>query len=241
MIGCLFACHAARGEYGGQGDAGVPALRCAVLQLLFLRAWEGELGIIGKAKGNMFSRQFLRNIFLAIIVGPVTAAWAIESSTPGANGGFGGVAPSNISSEEARTSSGEILNSATPDVIRDVLQYALSHDGKRYRRGGSSPEAGFDCSGFVRHVFEHVAGIELPHSANDLSKIGNQVSQAELLPGDLVFFRRTKKHIGHVGIYLGDNKFIHASSRRTGRVMVSDLNDRYWAKRYVLARHLDTL
>lgn len=187
-----------------------------------------------------FSRQFLRNIFLVIIVWPITAALAIEASAPGANGDTEGATRSHISSEDVTTPSAEISNSATSEVMQDVLRYALSHDGKRYRRGGTSPEAGFDCSGFVRHVFAHVVGIEFPHSANALSKIGNLVEKSELLPGDLVFFRRTKKHIGHVGIYLGDNKFIHASSRRTGRVMVSDLNEKYWTTRYVLARRLDT-
>jgi cell wall-associated NlpC family hydrolase len=187
----------------------------------------------------MLSRQFARNIMLAIIVWPITTAFAIEASTPDASGSSGSATMSNISSDEVNTSPAEISNSTTPDVVRDVLQYALSHEGKTYRRGGMSPESGFDCSGFVLHVFDHVGGVELPHSASALGKMGRLVNKTELVPGDLVFFHRAKKHISHVGIYLGDNKFIHASSRRTGRVMVSDLNDRYWAKHFVSARHLE--
>lgn len=189
----------------------------------------------------MLSRQFVLNILLAVIVAPITTASAIEVGGSDVTETRGSATSLNVPPEEESSQPAESANSTTPAVMQDVLQYALRHDGKRYRRGGTSPEGGFDCSGFVRHVFDHVAGIELPHSANALSKMGSSVSKAELLPGDLVFFRRTKKHISHVGIYLGDNKFIHASSRRTGRVMVSDLNDRYWAKHYVLARHLDVL
>jgi cell wall-associated NlpC family hydrolase len=187
----------------------------------------------------MLSRQFARNIFLAIIVWPITVAFATDVSAPDATGAAGNVTSPDIVSEGVNAPPAGISTSTASDVVRDVLQYALSHEGKTYRRGGMSPESGFDCSGFVLHVFDHVGGVELPHSASALGKMGRLVNKTELVPGDLVFFHRAKKHISHVGIYLGDNKFIHASSRRTGRVMVSDLNDRYWAKHFVSARHLE--
>lgn len=126
-----------------------------------------------------------------------------------------------------------------PDPVQTLLQYALSHEGISYHRGGTTPESGFDCSGFVRHVFDHVEGITLPHSANAISQIGNRIKVTELLPGDLVFFRFMRDTISHVGIYLGNNQFIHASSIRSGGVMVSNLTNDYWAKHFTLARRLD--
>ena len=134
---------------------------------------------------------------------------------------------------------GQIVLKTLPNAVKDLLQYALSHEGVSYRRGGTSPESGFDCSGFVRHVFDHVEGITLPHSANAISQIGNRIKVTELLPGDLVFFRFMRDTISHVGIYLGNNQFIHASSIRSGGVMVSNLTNDYWAKHFTLARRLD--
>jgi cell wall-associated NlpC family hydrolase len=137
------------------------------------------------------------------------------------------------------TGTSQVQAKTLPNVIQDILQYALSYEGISYRRGGASPESGFDCSGFVRHVFDHVEGVMLPHSASALSQIGNRIKMTELLPGDLVFFRIMRNTISHVGIYLGNNQFIHASSNRTGSVMVSNLNDSYWAKHFALVRRLD--
>jgi len=127
-----------------------------------------------------------------------------------------------------------------PDPVQTLLQYALSHEGISYHRGGTTPESGFDCSGFVRHVFDHVEGVSLPHSANALSRIGSQIKITELHPGDLVFFRFMRNTISHVGIYLGNNQFIHASSTRSGSVMVSSLTDDYWAKHFALVRRIDS-
>ena len=79
----------------------------------------------------------------------------------------------------------------------------------------------------------------LPHGANAISQIGNRIKMSELHPGDLVFFRFMRNTISHVGIYLGNNQFIHASSTRTGSVMVSNLNESYWVKHFKLARRLD--
>ena len=134
---------------------------------------------------------------------------------------------------------GPVLMKSLPEVVQNLLQYALSHEGISYRRGGTNPENGFDCSGFVRYVFDHVEGVTLPHSAKAISQIGNRIETTEILPGDLVFFRFMRNTISHVGIYLGNNQFIHASSTRTGSVIVSSLTDSYWAKHFTLARRLD--
>ncbi|MHB1301677.1 MAG: C40 family peptidase [Burkholderiales bacterium] len=133
---------------------------------------------------------------------------------------------------------GEALLKGLPDSVRGLLGYAVSQAGVAYRRGGTSPEAGFDCSGFVRYVFDHVEGLSLPHSAKAMSLIGNRIKLAELKPGDLVFFRIMRHGISHVGIYLGDNRFIHAASTSTESVVISDLAESYWARRLTLARRI---
>ena len=105
----------------------------------------------------------------------------------------------------------------------------------RYRRGGREPSTGFDCSGFVRYVFQHGLNTELPASSAAQFLGGLKVDRNELREGDLVFFRTAGKRISHVGIYLGDGSFIHAPS--TGkRVSVSRLAEAYWAKRFAGAK-----
>lgn len=126
-----------------------------------------------------------------------------------------------------------------PDAIQNLLRYALEQDGIAYRRGGTSPESGFDCSGFVRYVFDHVEGVTLPHSARAISQLGSRIKMTELHPGDLVFFRFMRHTVSHVGIYLGDNRFIHASGKHTGGVRISNLTNGFWTKHFVLARRLD--
>lgn len=125
-----------------------------------------------------------------------------------------------------------------PASVKNLLDYAMSQTGATYRRGGTNPESGFDCSGFVRYVFDHVEGLSLPHSSRAMSLIGSRIALADLKPGDLVFFRIFRHGISHVGIYLGNNQFIHAASTTTGSVMVSDLTESYWARHFSLARRV---
>lgn len=120
----------------------------------------------------------------------------------------------------------------------ELLIYALSMDGIPYKYGGNTPEGGFDCSGFVRHVFQAGAGYVLPRNAESMSTLGRKIPVAELRPGDLVFFNTLRRPFSHVGIFLGDGRFIHASSSTTGSVMISDMRDRYWSKRFDGARRL---
>jgi cell wall-associated NlpC family hydrolase len=124
---------------------------------------------------------------------------------------------------------------ATP--VESTLDKALGLLGIRYRWGGSAPDTGFDCSGFVRHVFQQGIGLDLPRSAREQSKTGEPVGKDELQPGDLVFFNTMRRAFSHVGIYLGDNLFVHAP-RRGGRVRVEDMSARYWTKRFNGARRL---
>ena len=127
--------------------------------------------------------------------------------------------------------------SASVTAVQGTLETALDLIGIRYRRGGTSPETGFDCSGFVDHVFKEGLGLYLPHSARQISKTGEAVTQDELQPGDLVFFNTMRRAFSHVGIYLGDNKFVHAP-RSGGVVRVEDMSDSYWRKRFNGARRV---
>lgn len=123
-------------------------------------------------------------------------------------------------------------------TAQEVLMNALSLTGIKYKYGGNSPETGFDCSGFVRYVFQQAANLTLPHGARALSQLGQVVPIDQLQPGDLVFFNTLKSAFSHVGIYLGGNRFIHAPSAGGG-IHVVNMDDEYWAKRFNGARRLD--
>ena len=124
------------------------------------------------------------------------------------------------------------------ESVQEVLINALSLTGIKYSYGGKSPETGFDCSGFVRYVFQQSTSMTLPHGAKAISQLGQPVSQEQLQPGDLVFFNTLKSAFSHVGIYLGDHKFIHSPSSGGG-VQVVDMTDNYWSKRFNGARRIE--
>ncbi len=128
------------------------------------------------------------------------------------------------------------IGQAASDLGRRIVQLAMRFLGYPYVHGGESP-SGFDCSGFVRYVMRQF-GIEASHDTRALYRQGRPVARDELRPGDIVFFKNTyRRGISHVGIYIGDDKFIHASTRRTG-VRISSLNKPFYAKRYAGARRL---
>lgn len=127
---------------------------------------------------------------------------------------------------------------SSPDITQEIPLYALSLIGTPYKYGGSRPETGLDCSGFVSHVFGQVAGIQLPRNSQEISRHGTPIKPEELRPGDLVFFNTLDRAFSHVGVYLGENRFIHASSSQTGTVMLSDMNQPYWSRRFDGARRL---
>jgi cell wall-associated NlpC family hydrolase len=121
----------------------------------------------------------------------------------------------------------------------DVVVGALNMIGVRYRWGGNTPDSGLDCSGFVRYVFQDTLGLALPRRAEEMSRVGEKVRMSELKPGDLVFFNTMRRTFSHVGIYIGDNKFVHSPS--TGStIRVDDLDDLYWEKRFTGARRIET-
>jgi cell wall-associated NlpC family hydrolase len=120
----------------------------------------------------------------------------------------------------------------------EALLQALLSLGIDYRYGGNSPATGFDCSGLVAHVYREAWGINLPHNTKAQSRAGVPVSLAELQAGDLVFYDTLKQPYSHVGIYLGDGRFVHAP--KTGaRVRVESLQSAYWSQRYNGARRIE--
>ncbi len=122
------------------------------------------------------------------------------------------------------------------DDVQKLLDRALDLVGVRYRRGGASPESGFDCSGFVGYVFRELRGW-LPRTSREISTTGEQVAKDELRPGDLVFFNTMRRGFSHVGIYLGDHLFVHAG-RTGGAVRVEDIRKGYWVRHFDGARRI---
>ena len=114
---------------------------------------------------------------------------------------------------------------------------ALNFLGVKYRFGGDAPSNGFDCSGLVTYVAEKSLGLKLPRTSAEMARLGQNINKKNLQKGDLVFFNTSGKRFSHVGIYLGDNKFVHAP--RTGAVVrVEDMTIAYWKKRYNGARRI---
>lgn len=125
-------------------------------------------------------------------------------------------------------------NNIPPSPLTD---YAQSLIGTPYKYGGNSPDTGFDCSGFVGHVYRETRGLNLPRSSQSLAIQGRVLNRDELAVGDLVFFNTRRKKFSHVGIYLGANTFIHAPSHG-GRVRMDDLTQDYWRRHYNGARRI---
>lgn len=124
----------------------------------------------------------------------------------------------------------------TGSHIQNVLKHALALLGTPYRWGGTTTD-GFDCSGLVGYVFRTTLGIELPRVSRDMLRSGEHIDRGSMSPGDLVFFGRRKGRVDHVGIYLGEGRFVHAP--RTGRdVTVSTLEDGYWGGKFLEARRV---
>jgi cell wall-associated NlpC family hydrolase len=130
------------------------------------------------------------------------------------------------------------VSSAVVDKTETLINNAMQLIGVRYRWGGNTPQSGLDCSGFVRYVFNDTFGFLLPRKSAQMSKVGLEIGKEELRPGDLVFFNTMRHAFSHVGIYVGDNKFIHAPSKGKS-IRVDDMTKVYWEKRYNGARRLD--
>jgi cell wall-associated NlpC family hydrolase len=169
----------------------------------------------------------IRRLFVALV-----AAGAVAFSSTGSAEDRG---PRSFGAAAAATVKGVAATALT--TAQDLTSAALDLIGIRYKWGGNTPATGLDCSGLVRYVFQQVTGVTLPRTAKDMSRLGEQVAVADLKPGDLVFFNTRRFAFSHVGIYLGDNRFVHAP-RRGREVEIATLDSTFWNKRFDGARRM---
>lgn len=167
---------------------------------------------------NIYTKVRLMNFFLLLSAVLLTACTTFRAPTPPIN-------------QELSAADQKIL-------FEDIPEYAKSLIGTPYKFGGTSPDQGFDCSGFVGDVFRHTAGVSMPRTTAQISKVGLELTPADLRSGDLVFFNTLKRKFSHVGIYLGDDRFIHAPSGG-GKVRIDKMSDAYWKKNYDGARRVN--
>ncbi|MBQ4854176.1 C40 family peptidase [Rhodanobacter sp. B2A1Ga4] len=127
------------------------------------------------------------------------------------------------------------------DLRKSLIAMAMKLRDTRYVRGGRDPSTGFDCSGFVRYVFAHAVGMQLPSNSASQFLAGLKVKRADMQPGDLVFFHtHGKRGISHVGIYISNGRFIHSPSAGKS-VEISSLSEGYWAKRFAGAKRPEAM
>ena len=139
--------------------------------------------------------------------------------------------------QESSAQEEDVAETAPSAKLSDVLKKAETMIGVPYTWGGNSPAQGLDCSGFVRYVYEKAAGILLPRVSAQISRQGVAVAQTDLHPGDLVFFNTTRGTATHVGIYVGENQFIHAP-KKGAFVRIESMKSAYWTRRYYGARRV---
>ena len=157
-------------------------------------------------------------------------------------------APSSTTTAVAEVQSAGNQSAATSiaqqnitDLRKALLSAAMGLRDIRYVRGGRSPSTGFDCSGFVRYVFAHAIGLQLPSNSAAQFMAGIKVKRADMKPGDLVFFHTGGRHrISHVGIYISNGRFIHSPASGKS-VEISSLDDSYWAKRFAGAKRPEAM
>ena len=185
-------------------------------------------------------RAVLSGLLLSAIIGAAQAAPDSPSAPPPANSD----AVMRLLNERGILDAAQQATNApivqqVRDRASDLVLSAMNFLGVPYRRGGNT-EAGFDCSGFTRHIFESSVGLVLPRRAAEQAKAPGlqNVKKDELKPGDLVFFNTLKRAFSHVGIYVGEGKFIH--SPHTGaEIRVEDMHNSYWLKRFNGARRVE--
>ncbi|WP_246795312.1 C40 family peptidase [Burkholderia perseverans] len=189
-------------------------------------------------------RRAVAGLFFGVLIAAAPGAFADEAGSFNQNVAFSTQSGSNSSPVNAQSSApseggARSFLSGMAGKAGDVVVGALNMIGVRYRWGGNSPDSGLDCSGFVRYVFQDTLGMSLPRRAEEMSRVGEKVRMSELKPGDLVFFNTMRRTFSHVGIYIGDNKFVHSPS--TGStIRVDDLESSYWEKRFTGARRLES-
>ena len=192
--------------------------------------------------------RVVAGMFIGVLMAAAPGAFADEVSSFNQNASFStqdGSNPLSVPTSQNSSAAADTGGTARSFLsgmagkAGDVVVGALNMIGVRYRWGGNTPDSGLDCSGFVRYVFQDTLGMALPRRAEEMSRVGEKVSMSNLKPGDLVFFNTMRRTFSHVGIYIGDNKFVHSPS--TGStIRVDDLDDGYWEKRFTGARRVET-
>jgi cell wall-associated NlpC family hydrolase len=170
------------------------------------------------------------------------SAHAVAQTTPPASGKPQNAAPAADSAldqfiHKLETGAKDVATGAA-GLASDLVMNAMGLLGVRYRMGGNDADSGLDCSGLVRLVFQQTFGLVLPRRSAEISQLGEKVDRKELRPGDLVFFNTLRRAYSHVGIYVGDGKFLHAPSAG-GEVRVESMNIPYWDKRFNGARRIE--
>ncbi|OLL30508.1 peptidase P60 [Burkholderia sp. SRS-W-2-2016] len=190
--------------------------------------------------------RVVAGMFIGVLMAATPGAFADEVSgfnqnaSYSTNSGSNSLSLSTPQTPAADSNSGGAKSffSGMAGKAGDVVVGALNMIGVRYRWGGNTPDSGLDCSGFVRYVFQDTLGLALPRRAEEMSRMGEKVRVSDLKPGDLVFFNTMRRTFSHVGIYIGDNKFVHSPS--TGStIRVDDMDDGYWEKRFTGARRIE--
>jgi cell wall-associated NlpC family hydrolase len=193
--------------------------------------------------------RVVAGMFVGVLMAAAPGAFADEVSSINQNATFSipngsnSLSSPNSQNSQSAASSNESgarsFLSGMAGKAGDVVVGALNMIGVRYRWGGNTPDSGLDCSGFVRYVFQDTLGMALPRRAEEMSRVGEKVRVSDLKPGDLVFFNTMRRTFSHVGIYIGDNKFVHSPS--TGStIRVDDMDSGYWEKRFTGARRIET-
>lgn len=160
------------------------------------------------------------------LLGALSLAWA-------------GPAPEHWAAENELSASLSDTNTEPISQGMNLVSEANKYIGAPYRWGGTSPQTGFDCSGFVQFIFRHALNIKLPRLPVDMARLGERINREELAPGDLVFFNTRGGSFTHVGIYVSDSQFIHAPRPRT-RVTVSRMDSSYYRHRFTHAVRIRT-
>ncbi|WP_244815750.1 C40 family peptidase [Caballeronia sp. Lep1P3] len=183
-------------------------------------------------------------MLIGLLMTTASGAFADEVSSNSQNAANGVIispkAPETAAAADTASAPGAAKSflSGVASKAGDVVVGALNMIGVRYRWGGDTPDSGLDCSGFVRYVFQDTLGMTLPRRAEEMSRVGEKVRVSDLKPGDLVFFNTMRRSFSHVGIYIGDNKFVHSPS--TGStIRVDDMENAYWEKRFTGARRIE--
>src|ERR1700761_5081977 len=190
--------------------------------------------------------RVVAGMFIGVLMAATPAAFADEVSSFNQNASYSTSSGSNSSSVSTSQNTASDSDSGARSFLSgmagkagDVVVGALNMIGVRYRWGGDTPDSGLDCSGFVRYVFQDTLGMALPRRAEEMSRVGEKVRVSDLKPGDLVFFNTMRRTFSHVGIYIGDNKFVHSPS--TGStIRVDDMDSGYWEQRFQGARRIDS-